>query len=83
MAKIENSFDKSLRDDNFLRLLGELNFKQFILYKEVGELGRKYSVRRVQSRITVIYSEIFIFNLGYEPGNGGIAILGLFELSGL
>ena len=43
MAKIEYSFDKSLRDDNFLRLLGELYFKQFVLNKEVGELGRKYS----------------------------------------
>ena len=83
MAKIENSFDKSLRDNNFLRLLGELNFKQLILNKEVGELRRKYSVRRVQSGITVVYSEIFIFNLGHEPGDGGIAMLGLFELSGL
>ncbi len=38
MRKIENSFDKSLRDYYFLRFPGELDFKQFVLYKEVGEL---------------------------------------------
>ena len=71
MGKIENSFDQSLRVDNFLRLLGELNFKQFILYKQVGKLRRKYSVRRVQSRITGIYSEIFSLDLGYDRAMAG------------